>query len=281
MRTGRPRRLEVVDPGPLTTVQDLGRPGHAALGVPAGGAFDRASLALANRLVGNDPGAAGLEVTLGGLRLHCPVPVTIALTGAPCPGAPDWGVAVSLPAGSSLRLGRPALGLHSYLAVRGGVELPPVLGSRSTDVLSGLGPAPLAAGDALPLGVPDGPVSGAGATAAAFGGPLAVRFGPRDDWFTPAARELLLSGRWRVRGECDRVGIRLDGPRLERAVTGELPSEPVLPGAVQVPPDGRPIVFGPDAPVTGGYPVIAVVLDLAPAAQLRPGDTVRFAAALS
>jgi allophanate hydrolase subunit 2 len=106
-----------------------------------------------------------------------------------------------------------------------------------------------------------------------------VRFGPREDWFTPAARASLLTAEWRLRPESDRIGLRLDGPRLERAIRDELPSEPVLPGAVQVPPDGRPILFGPDAPVTGGYPVIAVVLDLAPAAQLRPGDAVRFSPA--
>ena len=100
---------------------------------------------------------------------------------------------------------------------------------------------------------------------------------PREDWFTAAARGLLLDAEWTVRPESDRVGLRLAGPALERARSGELASEPTLPGALQVPPDGRPIMFGPDAPVTGGYPVIAVVTDLDPAAQLRPGDTVRFA----
>ena len=272
--------IEIRHPGPLTTVQDAGRPGYAALAVPRSGAFDVAALALANRLVGNPAGAAGLEITFGGLHLRCRAPLTLAFTGAPCPGAPDWGAAVTVPAGAEIRLGQPESGVRSYLAVRGGVDVPPVLGSRSTDTLSGLGPAPIAAGDLLATGrSTGGPVSGASAAPARSGDRLPVRFGPRDDWFTPAARERLLVAEWTVRAAADRIGVRLDGPRLERAVPGELPSEPVLPGAVQVPPDGRPIVFGPDAPVTGGYPVIAVVLDLAPVAQLRPGDRVRFRSA--
>lgn len=271
--------IEVLAPGPRTTVQDLGRPGYAALGVPRSGAFDRAALALANRLVGNEDAAAGLEITFGGLSVRCRRPATVALTGAPCPGL-DAGVAVSLPAGAEIRLGRPAAGLRSYLAVRGGIDVPAVLGSRSTDTLSGLGPAPVRAGDVLPVGSSAGQISGASAAPPA-GVALAVRFGPRDDWFTAPARALLVDAEWTVRPESDRIGLRLDGPRLERAVAGELPSEPTRPGAIQVPPDGRPIVFGPDAPVTGGYPVIAVLLDLAAAAQLRPGDRVRFSRALT
>ncbi|HVU92654.1 MAG TPA: biotin-dependent carboxyltransferase family protein [Jatrophihabitans sp.] len=268
--------IEIVAPGPLATVQDAGRPGYAALGVPRSGAFDRAALALANRLVGNGEDAAGVEITYGGLRVRCLVPLTVALTGAPCPGAPDWGTPVTLPAGAEVRLGPPPAGVRSYLAVRGGIAVPPVLGSRSTDTLSGLGPALLAAGDRLPVGVPAGPVSGASAAGRSAPERLPAVFGPRDDWFAPSARELLGSAQWVVRAESDRVGIRLAGPALERVRPGELPSEPVLPGAVQVPPDGRPIVFGPDAPVTGGYPVIAVVPDVSLLAQLRPGDVVRF-----
>ena len=268
--------IEIVAPGPLATVQDLGRPGYAALGVARSGAFDRRALQLANRLVGNPDTAAGIEVTLGGLAVRLLVPATIALTGAACAGAPDWAAAVSLPTGATFRLAAPARGLRSYLAIRGGIDVPPVLESRSTDTLSGIGPAPLRAGDRLQIGTSSAVVVGASAAEPPFDLVLPVRFGPRDDWFTPVARATLLEASWTVRPECDRVGIRLAGPTLARARSEELPSEPTLPGAVQVPPDGRPIVFGPDAPVTGGYPVIAVVTDLRTVAQLRPGDALRF-----
>ncbi|SHG75143.1 biotin-dependent carboxylase uncharacterized domain-containing protein [Jatrophihabitans endophyticus] len=267
--------IEVLATGPAASVQDGGRPGWAALGVPHSGAFDAAALRLANRLVGNDPGAAGIEIVLGGLAVRTDRAVTLALTGAPCPGA-AWGVAVTLPAGGWLRLGTPATGLRSYLALRGGVAVDPVLGSASTDTLSGLGPPVLRAGDRIATGRELGPVSGAESAPGRLApATLAVRPGPRDDWFTPAGRRALVTTTWRVRAESDRVGVRLDGPPLERARDDELPSEAVLPGAVQVPGDGRPLVFGPDAPVTGGYPVIGVIADLGAVAQLRPGDPVR------
>lgn len=274
--------IEVLQAGLLTTVQDLGRPGYAAVGVPRSGAFDRGAAALANRLVGNASKAALLEVTLGGLHIVLRHAATIALTGAYCEGRRDWGVAVTLRAGSEVRLGTPVTGLRSYLAVRGGIDVEPVLGSRSTDLLSGLGPAPLSSGDLLAVGTSVvGAVSDAFAPPHAPHEPLEIVAGPRDDWFVADALELLTTRSWTVRGEADRIGIRLDGPRLERddAHRGELPSEAMLPGALQVPPDGRPILFGPDCPVTGGYPVLAVVCsaDLDSAAQLRPGDAVRFA----
>lgn len=269
--------IEVIAPGPLTTVQDLGRAGFAALGVPRSGAFDRAALRRGNRLVGNSESAAALEVTLGGLAVRFDAAATIALTGAPCPGAPDRDAAVTVAAGTVLRLGVPASGLRSYLAVRGGIAVDAVLGSRSTDTLSGLGPPPVSAGTVLRVGTAQGQVSGAVAVAPVHPPVLRIVAGPRDDWFSASAMTLLTTVGWRVRGASDRVGIRLDGPPLPRRRDGELPSEPVLPGALQVPPDGRPILFGPDAPVTGGYPVIAVVPDPDPAAQLRPGDVVRFA----
>ncbi|MBN9618482.1 MAG: biotin-dependent carboxyltransferase family protein, partial [Actinobacteria bacterium] len=141
-------------------------------------------------------------------------------------------------------------------------------------------PARLAPGDVLRLGNASGEVSGATAPVRARPDRIAVSPGPRADWFTPEAWPLLLATAWTVRSESDRVGVRLAGPVLDRRITEELPSEPTRPGAVQVPPDGRPIIFGPDAPVTGGYPVIAVVEDLDAVAQLRPGDTVRFRAGI-
>jgi biotin-dependent carboxylase-like uncharacterized protein len=270
--------IEILAPGPLATVQDLGRAGWAALGVPRSGAFDRAAAALANRLVGNDPHAAVVEITLGGLALRALTPVTVAITGAVCPGA-DWGAAEDLAAGREVRLGVPRHGLRSYLAVRGGVDAPRMLGSASTDLLSGLGPPRLAAGDRLAVGPPPHrPPSGA--VAPPLPGPAALQVlpGPRADWFAEDALERLCTTPWTVRDRSDRIGVRLDGPALPRVGRGELPSEPTLPGAVQVPADGRPIVFGPDGPVTGGYPVLAVLTDAAldAAGQLRPGDRVRF-----
>ncbi|MFD5023824.1 biotin-dependent carboxyltransferase family protein [Streptomyces sp. NPDC058373] len=275
--------LEVLATGPLATVQDLGRPGLASMGVGASGAADRTALRLANRLVGNPEGAAAVEATLGGLAVRALRPVTVAVTGAPAPlthGAPHS--VIHLPEGDRLELGTPPVGLRSYLAVRGGIAVPEVLGSRSRDVLAALGPGPLAVGDVLPAGsVPAGfPRVDLAPVRVPSGGEVGLRvvLGPRDDWFTPGAVRSLLSEPWVAGSASDRVGMRLDGPGLERAVGGELPSEGVVPGALQVPPGGRPVLFLADHPVTGGYPVIAVVLraDMDLAAQVRPGQRLRF-----
>ncbi|WP_408608903.1 5-oxoprolinase subunit C family protein, partial [Desertihabitans aurantiacus] len=153
------RWLEVLEPGPLTTVQDAGRTGQGSLGIGRSGACDRVAHRLANRLVGNPEDAATLEVTFGGLVLRAVDDVWVALTGARCPGT-DHGAPLRLHAGETLRLATPVSGLRSYLAVRGGVAVEPVLGSRSTDLLSGLGPAPLRAGDRLPVGEPVEPLPG-------------------------------------------------------------------------------------------------------------------------
>jgi biotin-dependent carboxylase-like uncharacterized protein len=272
--------IEILAPGPLATIQDRGRPGYAHLGVGCSGAADREAFDRANRLVGNDPAAAAIEVTLGGLAIRLPSPATVALTGAECPGAPGWNVAVTLPAGGHFALGVPRTGLRSYLAIRGGIAVPAVLGSRSTDTLGGLGPAALRAGDRVPTGSAiTGRVSGDVAAAPGRRPRLRVIVGPRADWFKRKALTALTNAVWTVRPESSRAGVRLAGPPLKRKVTTELPSEPTVPGALQVPPDGLPILLGPDAPVTGGYPVIAVVHshDLGDAGQLRPGDEVRFA----
>jgi biotin-dependent carboxylase-like uncharacterized protein len=271
--------IRVRSPGGLTTVQDLGRPGYAELGVGVSGAADRVALRAANRLIGNPAGRAALEVTLGGLDVEFTVAATVALTGAPTPANIDFGVAVTVAAGARVTLGLPTAGLRTYLAVRGGVAAEPVLGSCSTDTLSGLGPPALRAGDELAIGPqPRTPISGATALAPSWPAELRVVLGPRADWFTDAALEQLMTMEWTVRPDSNRIGIRLDGPGLARLRTGELPSEATRPGALQVPPDGRPILLGPDAPVTGGYPVIAVVhsAQLHRAGQLRPGQPIRF-----
>jgi biotin-dependent carboxylase-like uncharacterized protein len=279
--------LEVVATGPLATIQDLGRAGHGAWGVPLSGAVDRRSLRLGNRLVGNDEGAAGVEVTFGGARFRADADVVGAVTGAPgvvtVGGVPvERNAPVTLPAGEELAVGTPSCGVRTYLCVRGGITIPAVLGSRATDLLAGLGPAVLQAGDRLPVGratgaVPDvevAPVHDPPAGQVT----LRVRFGPRDDWFTAEARETLLSTPWTVTTESNRIGVRLDGVELERAIADELPTEGMALGALQVPPSGRPTILLADHPVTGGYPVIAVLLDedVDAAAQLRPGQVLRF-----
>jgi biotin-dependent carboxylase-like uncharacterized protein len=278
--------LTVLAPGPLATVQDRGRSGFAAIGVPRSGAADASAAGLANRLVGNDESAAVLEATAGGLRLRAERTVLVAVTGAPAPVTVDgraapFGAPFTLRPGAVLALGMPPVGLRTYLAVRGGVDVPPVLGSRSTDTLSGLGPAPLTAGDRLPVGTlrADEPFVDVAAVRPPSSAPvLRVLAGPRRDWLARDAWTALTSQEWSVSADSNRVGLRLAGPRLERAREDELPSEGLVPGALQVPPDGAPVLFLADHPVTGGYPVLAVVLtaDLPAAAQLRPGDTVRF-----
>lgn len=285
--------LEVLAAGPLSTVQDRGRVGCAHLGVPRSGALDQPALDLGNRLVGNDPDAAGLELSFG--RFHArldnatgfpapaarlPAPAVFAVTGAPAPvlvdGRPGaFGVALT---GREVSVGVPVAGVHTYLAVRGGIAVPPVLGSRSADTLSGLGPPPLRAGDLLPLGTASGKAADVDFTpTAAYPDEIRirVRFGPRDDWFTDPFS--LLSSSYRV-ASASRIGVRLAGPPLTRAVTSELPSEGLVCGAVQVPGDGRPIVFLADHPTTGGYPVVGVVHpdDLPCVAQARPGARVVF-----
>ena len=279
--------IEILDTGPLSTVQDLGRPGHAALGVTRSGAADRAALTLANRLVGNSEHAAALEVTLGGVVLRLHDAATVALAGAPLAAdasgrALPFQAAVSLPAGVVLTLRAPAVGLRTYLAVRGVLVVAPVLGSRSTDVLSGLGPPRCAAGMLLPIGHLDvgepSEVEPVPTVVASSGGVVRVMPGPRLDWFDETTLSLLCGSTFTVAADSDRVGVRLAGAVLPRVRQDELPSEGMVPGAVQVPPDGQPVVFLADYPVTGGYPVIAVVLgrDLSRLAQARPGDAIRF-----
>ncbi|GGF32441.1 allophanate hydrolase [Marmoricola endophyticus] len=281
--TGRPpTSLRVVSAGPQTTVQDCGRPGYAHLGVPRSGALDEPALRLANRLVGNPEDAAGLECLLGGVVLEAEASTGVAVTGAFAPVRVEgrllpWGVAVGVPRGGRVEIGAPTQGLRVYVAVDGGIDVPPVLGSRSTDVLSGTGPAPLADGDRLPVGAGRGAPSDAEAAPVPVRRELRLRLGPRDDWFTSASLAGLEQATYTVSGDSNRVGLRLDGAGLERARDGELPSEGLVLGSVQVPPSGQLVVFLADHPTTGGYPVVGVVEpeDLAACAQLRPGDAVR------
>ncbi|HXD28586.1 MAG TPA: 5-oxoprolinase/urea amidolyase family protein, partial [Arthrobacter sp.] len=289
--------LTIISPGLQSLVQDLGRPGLGDLGVPAAGAADTASARQANRLVGNDPGDAVVETLLGGLQVRAVGPLVLALAGsadsASISGPHGERTAsarapFALHDGETLTLDAPGTGLRSYLAVRGGLAVPPVLGSRSTDTLSGLGPAPLAAGASLPIGPaghghivgnPEPP-----ATATPVEGTLTLRVtpGPRADWFDEAALDALCRARWAAGTQSNRIGVRLeagDGQApLQRTRTGELASEGTTTGSLQVPPSGLPVLFLADHPVTGGYPVIAVVVpeDLPAAAQAAPGTALRF-----
>lgn len=278
--------LTVLEAGTLTTVQDRGRRGLAHLGVPRAGPLDAPAAALANRLVGNGPDAALLEVTLGGLEVRLSAGRWVAVTGAPCPLAvgdraagherAEW-----VPAGVTVRLGAPATGVRSYLAVAGGITVEPVLGSRSTDTLAGVGPPVVRTGSTLPVGPAGGAPHPHDTPRPPRPGPLRVTPGPRAEWYADAVAALCRTA-YTVSAESNRIGLRLDGEPLARERGGglpdELPSEGMVLGAVQVPPSGTPVVFLADHPPTGGYPVVAVVDedDLWQCAQLRPGDPVAF-----
>ncbi|MET3950719.1 KipI family sensor histidine kinase inhibitor [Arthrobacter sp. UYEF36] len=293
--------LRIVAPGLQSLIQDLGRYGHSGLGVSAAGALDRASLRRANRLVGNAPSAAAVETVAGGLTVEAVRDQVLAVTGAPAEltidspsdvdsddAGPFWrtvpmATPFALLDGETLTIGAPESGFRSYLAVRGGVDCLPVLGSRSTDTMSGIGPAPLAAGQLLAAGgdaesgvvgdpelQPDFP--GNGVTV------LDVVPGPRADWFDAAALASFCGQDWDVKPQSNRVGMRLQGTPLQRTRQGELASEGTVAGALQVPPEGLPVLFLADHPITGGYPVIAVVVDsqLDRAAQVPIGGKIRF-----
>lgn len=277
--------IEVVRPGLLDLVIDLGRPGFRAQGVPEGGAADARALVLANRLVGNEDGAAGLEMLLRGPTLRFPLGGRIALAGADmqarCDGDPvPQGHALEIAPGGELELGSASCGLRAYLAVAGGIEVPPLLGSRATFLPGGFGGwqgRALKAGDALPVGAAGGCRKGS-LSFAACDKTLRILPGPQLAGFADAALKLLTASEYTVSMDANRLGLRLSGPQL--AYTGgEHASQAVLPGAIQVPPDGQPIILGWDGPVTGGYPVVAAIIaaDLACLAQLRPGDSLKFA----
>jgi KipI family sensor histidine kinase inhibitor len=312
--------LEIITPGMLTLLQDLGRPGYASMGVSSSGALDAVSLREANRLVGNATATACLELTFGGLRMRARGEHVIALTGAPVPlsvtrpaasdDTPpltrnvDFGRPFALSAGEDLVVGAPTSGIRTYLAVRGGFALEPVLGSLSTDVLAVLGPDPVVAGTVLPVGTPSrgiaavalpdalpdtlpeplpGAASGPAATtddssAEPADVVLDVVLGPRTDWFSPDAVASLSTQSWVVSSRSNRVGLRLEGESLTRVIDAELPSEGTVSGAIQIPPNGQPVLFLADHPLTGGYPVIGSVATyhLPRAGQLPPGARIRF-----
>jgi biotin-dependent carboxylase-like uncharacterized protein len=284
--------LEVLAPGPLALVQDRGRIGLADVGVGRSGAADRRSFALGARLLAQDERSAALEVTFGGLRVRAHGDLLVALTGAVAParvqdrGGGERGVGYDAPFllrhRETLTLQAPGAGLRTYLSVRGGIDVPPELGSRSTDVLSGLGPAPLREGDLLPVGPPPKrfPSVDLAPTPAITRDTLVLRTlpGPRDDWLADPAD--LTRTTWLVSANSDRVGVRLTGGQVRHHPSRagvELPSEGVVRGAIQIPAGGQPVLFLADHPVTGGYPVVGVIVadDVDRLAQAVPGQQVR------
>ncbi len=282
--------IEVLHSGLCDLVMDPGRPGRGALGVPAGGAADPAALAAANRLVGNDASAAGLEILLSGPSLRFPAGGVVAFTGARFAATRDsgapvrWNETLVLHAGETLALGVVESGCRCWLALRGGVAVPRVMGSRSTFLPGGFGGylgRPLRSRDRLAVGGQTDELHLLRAQPPSVGegdGPLRVVAGPQGGQFDDAGLAGFFGGLFRVTAASDRRGLRLTGPVVTHARV-ELRSQGVLPGAVQVPPDGQPIILGWDGPVTGGYPVIAGVIaaDLPRLAQVRQGDTLRFA----
>lgn len=284
--------VTVIMPGLLTTVQDAGRWGHQSIGVPVGGALDARALTVANAAVGNPHDAAAIEVTLTGLELRFERPCTVAIAGADL-GAELNGAAAPLHAplscrpGSRLRFAERRAGARAYLALAGGVDVPLVLGSRSTELGAGFGGVlgrALRAGDQLGIGVPlqrATPSSSAPLPSASRGAPTVLRVlaGPHDEWFDSAALEALERQRFTVTPQSNRVGYRLSAPApLARRDSGEMISDATVAGGIQVPPDGQPILLMADRQVTGGYPILATVItaDLSLAAQLAPGDAVTF-----
>lgn len=292
-----PNALEILTLATPVLFQDLGRPGLSDQGIGRSGAADRASCRAANRLVGNPVETAVLEITLGGFGFRMHGRGVMGLAGAPMPisvvganGLRLEAVAetpLALDDGDVVSLGFPETGMRSYLALRGGFGVTPVLGSASADTLAQIGPAALRPGDVVPI------LSRTGGAAVALDRRpvsalpragdvvvLDVAMGPRTDWFTEEAVRQFLGQAWAVTPQSSRIGIRLDGTPLARRIAAELPSEATVHGAIQVPPSGLPVLFLADHPLTGGYPVIAGVADhhLDLAAQIPIGARIRFQA---
>ncbi|WP_369310809.1 5-oxoprolinase/urea amidolyase family protein [Providencia rettgeri] len=288
--------LTVLATGLQTLFQDLGRIGQSALGISESGAMDKTALYSANRLVGNRSDETALEITLGGFKARANKDLIIAITGAPCEieittenkeqYKGQVYQTIHLAKGDVLTLGRPTKGVRSYLAIRGGFNIAPVLSSCSFDTLAQVGPQPLTAGQGLAIKNTSTLHAISINETPAFDYPSAddvvvldVVLGPRTDWFTQQAIELLTNQLWKVTAASNRIGLRLLGEQpFERKITQELPSEGTCIGAIQVPANGQPVLFLNDHPLTGGYPVIGTVceyhLDLA--GQIPVNAQIRF-----
>lgn len=282
------RSVTVVRPGLMTTVQDGGRWGRQHDGVPVSGAMDMASLRDANRAVGNAAGDAALEVTLGGAELRVDHSGALAVSGADLEATLDGrrlplNARVEYPAGSVVRFGTRRRGARAYLALHGGVAVPPCLGSRATDLSSGLGGSRLRVDDRLPVADPRPDRSAPGSPTVprpvpAGGARVRVLPGPHDGWFPRGALDRLCATRYEITPESNRMGYRLRGAGAVPRDAREMISEATVPGGLQVPPSGQPILLLADRQVTGGYPIIATVItaDLPVVGQLAPGDWIEF-----
>jgi antagonist of KipI len=294
MKTSEPVHIMVVKPGWLTTVQDLGRYGYQQYGMPVSGAMDRYSYVLANRLTGNQDHAAALEITLKGPELLFEHDSVIAVTGADLSpsvdgiGIPLW-TSVPVKAGSRMTFGTRRVGARSYLAITGGFDVPIVLGSRSTHIASqtgGMKGRTLAQGDVLIGGTPSlhqhatierslpeklRPIYSTVTT-------LRILPGPQGNAFLEQALAILTTNPYRLTSQSDRMGYRLEGPKLGRRRAEQYISDGTAMGVLQVPPDEQPILLMADRQTTGGYPKLAIVIsaDLHLVGQLLPGDTIQF-----
>jgi len=284
--------IHVLEPGPQTTVQDLGRPGHLRYGIPPSGPIDRAAFVVANRLVGNADGAAGLECTVMGPRLAIETPCAIAVTGAEMPvtvngaEAPAWTTLVLKP-GDVVKLGVARAGVRAYVAFSGGLDVPSVLGSRATYLrgrLGGLGGRALRKEDRLTLfPAPTPPIRRASAAAIVdLTVPPEIRavLGPQADRFTDDGIAALLGGEYEMLPQSDRMGARLRGPRIAHARGHDIISDGIALGSIQVPGDGQPIALLVDRQSTGGYTKIATIgsFDIGRLGQVKPGQRLRFRA---
>lgn len=284
--------IRVLEPGALTTVQDLGRPGQLRYGIPPSGPVDRAAFVLANRLVGNPDGAAGLECTVVGLRFECQVPCAIAVTGAAMPvtingrEAEAWRT-LPLRPGDVVRLGPARVGVRAYVAFSGGIDVPPVLGSRATYVrgrLGGLEGRALRREDVLRLfpAPPPRPRRVRPEAVPSYAGEPEIRvvLGPQDDAFTEDGLQAFLTGPYEMLPQSDRMGARMRGPRIAHRRGHDIISDGIALGSIQVPGDGQPIALLVDRQSTGGYTKVATVcsFDIGRLGQVKPGQRLRFRA---
>lgn len=288
--------FKIITTGPQALFQDRGRLGFAGSGVSASGSFDRLSAARANHALGNDPNATVIEILVGSFEVEALISATIVFTGTAAAVTAHsakgrsknatTNTILDLEPGDRIRLENADYGMRAYLAVRGGFKAPEVLGSSATDLLSALGPSPLQAGDILHIAhdIADTrwwPVMRQLPTLwhRTATETLTVIRGPRDKWFTRESLEDFFCREFTVSTDSNRIGLRLEAEKpLSRRIHGELKSEGMVRGSIQVPPGGHPVIFGPDHPVTGGYPVIAVLTGRScdRSAQLLPGDKIRF-----